>query len=153
MVRSATIAAVSLLGVIALGGPAALAAQEQVCMDGTHASAAAGRSCTDHGGVDYVATNTGASSLGGLLRDSVASTICADGAKSAASAGLPTCPGTAKDDTAASRTMQDVAGSTGQPAKPSKRSQQPQQAQAPGSDSPPHARQASDSAQFRKDST
>ncbi|HEU4648127.1 MAG TPA: hypothetical protein VFS33_03640 [Gemmatimonadales bacterium] len=153
MTRSATIAAVSLLGGIALGWPAVLAAQEQVCMDGTHASAADGRSCADHGGVDYIATNTGASSLGGASHDTAASTICVDGSKSAARAGLPACPGTAKDDSAASRAMQDVAGSAGQPSKSSKRSQQPQQAQEPGSVLPPRARQVSDTTQFRKDST
>lgn len=155
MVRSATtIAAISLLGGIALGWPAALAAQEQVCMDGTHASATDGRTCADHGGVDYVATNTGASSLAGGLPDSASSTICVDGSKSAAGSGLPACPGTAKDDSAASRTMRDVTRSNGEPPKPSKHPQQPpQQVQEPGSVVPPRARPASDTTHFRKDST
>jgi hypothetical protein len=153
MARSTTIAALSLLASIALGWPAALAAQDQVCMDGTHASAADGRTCADHGGVDYVATNTGASSLAGGLRDSTPSTICVDGSKSATSQGLSACPGSAKDDSAASRAMQDVTRANGQPSKSSKHPQEPQQAQQPGSVLPQRARPAADTTRFRKDST
>src|SRR3954471_1671455 len=97
MLRFPTIAACSLLGAITLCWPAALRAQEQVCMDGTHASAADGRTCADHGGVDYVATNTGASALAGAARDS-ASSICVDASTTAPAPGLRACPGTEKTD-------------------------------------------------------
>jgi hypothetical protein len=147
MTKSPTVVAWIALGALALYWPAALHAQGQVCMDGTRASASDGTTCADHGGVDYVATNTGASSLGGTAGDSAPSTICVDGSKTAPSAGLAACPGTENADSAASRTVRNATGQAGEPSK------SPKHPKDSGSVGPPPARPVSDTTKFRKDST
>lgn len=147
MQKSPTVVAWIAVGVLALCWPGALHAQGQVCMDGTRVSASDGTTCADHGGVDYVATNTGASSLGGTVVDSVSSTICVDGSKAAPSAGLAACPGTENADSGASRAVRDVTRSTGE------KSKSPKHPPDSGSVAPPRARPASDTTRFRKDST
>jgi hypothetical protein len=145
--KAPTTVAWSVLTAIALCWPAALHAQGQVCMDGTRVSASDGTTCADHGGVDYVATNTGASPLGGTTGDSVRSTICVNGSKTAPSAGLAACPGTENADSAASRAVRDVTRPAGEPSK------SPKHPKDSASVGPPPARPVSDTTKFRKDST
>lgn len=145
--KAPTVIGWSLLAAIAVCWPAALQAQGQVCMDGTHVSASDGTTCADHGGVDYVATSTGAGSLGATAGDSAPSTICVDGSKTAPSPGVAACPGTETADSSASRAMRNVTGSTGEPAK------SPKHPKDSGSVEPPRARPVSDTTRFRKDST
>jgi hypothetical protein len=83
-----------------LVAPAALHAQGQVCMDGTRPGGD-GTACVQHGGVDYIATNTGASALAGGAPDTARNAICVDGSKT--SLGLPACPSQGSVDTAAAR--------------------------------------------------
>jgi hypothetical protein len=145
--KAPTTIAWALLSAITLCWPAALHAQGQVCMDGTHVSASDGTTCAEHGGVDYVATNTGASSLGGSAGDSAPSTICVDRSKTAPSAGLAACPGTEQADSAASRAVRNVTGQAGEASK------SPKPPKDSGSVGPPPARPLSDTTRFRKDST
>ncbi len=71
----------------ALTWPATLHAQaptKPICMDGTSASGSDLTTCTEHGGVDYIATYTAENARASAARDTTSTVVCLDGSRAAA---------------------------------------------------------------------